>query len=304
MAKLVILKGLPSSGKSTKALEIMRSNPNAIRVNMDLLREMLFFIKRNKNDGEEWTSSKEKLTKRVQFQIIKFLLDNHKMVIIDNCNLNPDTIKKFEKIAYEGNRKFEIIEVDTPVDVCVERDKKRENGVGEAVIREYAIKHGKQKDDCGAEAGEIITFPGEKKIVLSDIDGTLSNCDHRLKYIKGKKKDWTNFFGSMNEDTLREGVAQLLSLTYKDHPVVIVTGRPSHYRSQTEEWLKKHNISYRRLLMRKAGDARPDCIVKEEMLNHFNKDEIEVAIDDRQQILTVWRRNKINTIDVGTGENF
>ena len=143
-------------------------------------------------------------------------------------------------MAYAGNHKLEIVEVDTLVDVCVKRDKKRKDGVGEAVIRDFAIKFGRQaNDDCGAEDGEIITFPGEKKIVISDLDGTICDCDHRLKYLKGKRKDWANFFGEMHKDTLREGVVQLLTLTYKDHPVVIVTGRPSNYRVQTEEWLKK-----------------------------------------------------------------
>jgi len=307
MSKIVVLKGLPGSGKSTKALEIIRKNPDAVRVNRDLLREMFFFIKRNRSKGEEWTGAKEKVIKKSQDQIIRFLLDNHKTVIIDDCNLFQKGIERYKQIALEGNHKFEIVELNTSVDVCIKRDKKRSDGVGAAVIKDFAIRAGIQKDnDCGAKEGEIITFPNEKKIVICDIDGTVSDVDHRLKYIKGEgKKDWDSFFGAMNQDTLREGVAQLLSLTYKDHPVVMVTGRPSSYREQTEAWLKKYKIDYRRLLMRKAGDYRPDYIVKEEiLLKHFNKDEIEVAIDDRQQILVVWRRNKINVIDVGQGDYF
>ena len=304
MSKLIILKGLPASGKSTKALEIIRKNPDAVRLNRDLLREMLFFIKRDRKKGEDWTGGKEKVTKKVQENLVKFLLSIHKSVIIDDYNLFKKGIDRYEQIALEGNHKFEVIELNTSVETCIKRDSKRSDSVGEAVIRDFAIKTGLQKDSgSGANLDEIITFPG-KKIAIFDIDGTIADVDHRLHFIKGTGgKDWDGFFGAMDKDTVREGVLQLMTLTYKDCAIVMVTGRPSNYRYQTEEWLKKNNINYGRLLMRKAGDYRPDWIVKEEILkNHFNIDEIEVAIDDRPAILTVWRRNKINTIDVGPGQ--
>ena len=302
MAKLIIMRGLPASGKSTKALEIIRKNSNAVRLNRDLLREMLYFIKRDRKTGEEWTGGKEKITKKVQEDLVRFLLSIHKTVIIDDCNLFKKGLDRYEQIALEGNHKFEVIDLKTDVETCIKRDKKRKDPVGEAVIRKFAIELGMQSSDCGVKEGEKITFPG-KKIAIFDIDGTVADVDHRLHYIKSGKKDWDGFFGAMDDDTVREGVVQLMTLTYKDCAKVMVTGRPSNYRCQTEEWLKRNNISYEKLLMRRAGDYRPDWVVKEEILmNHFNIDEIEVAVDDRPAILQVWRRNKINTIDVGPGQ--
>ena len=41
MSKLIMLSGLPASGKTTKARELMVEYGNAVRVNKDDLRDML-----------------------------------------------------------------------------------------------------------------------------------------------------------------------------------------------------------------------------------------------------------------------
>ncbi len=38
MSKLIIMQGLPASGKSTRAEEILREDGNAVRINRDQLR--------------------------------------------------------------------------------------------------------------------------------------------------------------------------------------------------------------------------------------------------------------------------
>ena len=50
--KLLLLKGLPASGKTTFAKELVRSDGNWIRVNKDDLRNMLH--------GGKWQSSRER----------------------------------------------------------------------------------------------------------------------------------------------------------------------------------------------------------------------------------------------------
>jgi len=302
-----VLSGLPACGKSTKAKEMVKSKNDVVRVNRDLLREMLYFIERS--DQSDWNENKEKFVKELEMEIAKFALKKHKSVIVDDTNLAESTRKKWEDLALQNGAKSEIIEMDTSVEECIRRDSIREQPVGPAVIKKFAgiYKVGKKygyEENVGAKKSEKITFPGEKKIILSDIDGTLANCSHREHFLTdGPKKNWDGFFGNMDKDAIRENTLQLLTLTYADHPIVLVTGRPSNYREITEKWLKDNNVPYRRLLMRAAGDFRPDNIVKEEiLLNHFNKDEIEMVIDDRRKVLDMWRRNNLPTINVG-GEN-
>jgi predicted kinase len=302
MSKLIVLRGLPGSGKSTKAKEIVQQDHNAVRVNKDALRDMLFFI--SKSDHSEWSNKRENIVKKAQLELVRTLLAKHKTVIIDDTNLNQNTVRRWEDVALQGNHKFQIITIDTDVEECIKRDALRDITVGEEVIRKFASVHhiGNNK----ADDQKAFDCPDDKKIVIYDLDGTLADVEHRLHFINGGvRKDWAGFFDGMSKDPLREGVASLITDCYKDHITIIVTGRPSNYRTKTEKWLKKHNIPYKALYMRKAGDFRPDYIVKQEILDKFlPKDKIEMIVDDRKCVLDMWRSNRLPVIDVGDGTDF
>jgi len=305
MAQLIILQGLPASGKSTKAKELINkdSEDNTIRVNRDDLRKMLFFME--KDDHDSWTSRRENLVKKVEAEIIKVGLKKHRTVIVDDTNLGKKTVKLWEDIAAEANCKCKVISIDTSVEECIKRDKAREQSVGAMVIRRFnAMKMKLLGQKKQPKKIKKISLPGKKKIVICDIDGTLADVSHRVHYINGNKKNWTKFFDSMVHDTKRENTAQLLDLTYKDHPVVLVTGRPETHREQTEKWLEDNNINYYKLIMRDSNDWRPDYIVKEEILkSYFNIDDIEMVIDDRKSVISMWRRNGLKVINVGGQDN-
>jgi uncharacterized HAD superfamily protein len=141
--------------------------------------------------------------------------------------------------------------------------------------------------------------------ILVDIDGTLADCSHRLHYIRGRRKKWKRFFACAHLDKPRvEIVKQVRELAHQHH-IHLITGRPETYRQQTEEWLKAYRIPYRSLHMREDGDYRPDDIVKQEILNrHFDKDKIELVIDDRPSVIRMWQRNGLRVLDVGDGQEF
>src|SRR5690349_19887667 len=103
-----------------------------------------------------------------------------------------------------------------------------------------------------------------KRIVIVDIDGTLADVCHRLHHIVGPgKKDWKAFFEGMDRDTPIKAMVRRVHTLEQTHDILIVTGRPEHYRRRTEKWLARHGIGYRRLFMRPDGDHRPDYTVKE-----------------------------------------
>lgn len=142
-----------------------------------------------------------------------------------------------------------------------------------------------------------------KPIVIVDIDGTIADVRHRLHHIKGpRKKNWKAFFEAMDRDTpIEPMIAQVHGLE-KDHDIIVVTGRPEHYRARTQRWLKKHGIRYLRLFMRPSGDHRPDYTVKAEVLREFQKGQIVLAIDDRGPVCDMWEKNGIRCIRVASDE--
>ena len=131
MSKLIITRGLPASGKSTWAKQWVLEDPeHRVRINQDDIRLML---------GKYWVPSREKLVQEIQFNAIIEALNREFDVVIDNTNLNKKVLDQFNRLI----RTFEDYEIeykdffDTPLSVCIERDKNRDLQVTEKVIRSF-----------------------------------------------------------------------------------------------------------------------------------------------------------------------
>lgn len=142
------------------------------------------------------------------------------------------------------------------------------------------------------------------RAVIFDLDGTLANCEHRRHFVTSdEKKNWEAFYENMVHDSLNFPVYELYrSLPYLQR--IIVTGRPNQYREQTARWLAKHYIEFDRLLMRGDGDFRQDYIIKEEILKEMILPHYEVlfAVDDRKQVVDMWRANGITCFQCADGD--
>ena len=132
MNKIIICRGIPASGKSTWAKQWVLEDPeHRIRINQDDIRNML---------GKYWVPSRENLVSYINNAIITKAVSLNYDIVIDNINLNPKNILYIEDIILLCNMKY-IIEYkdffDVPLSVCIERDKKRTNPIGEKVIRSF-----------------------------------------------------------------------------------------------------------------------------------------------------------------------
>lgn len=89
--------------------------------------------------GKYWVPSREKLVQEIQFNVIVEALSRKFDVVIDNINLNKKVLDQFNRLI----RTFEDYEIeykdffDTPLSVCIERDKNRDLQVTEKVIRSF-----------------------------------------------------------------------------------------------------------------------------------------------------------------------
>jgi len=129
MKKIYVLQGLPASGKSTKAKEIVESDKegHTMRINRDLLREMFHF--------GVYTKQNERHIMNAEKTLAQSMLIFDYDVVVDDTNLKQKTIDMWRDVAEWMDADIEVIRLDTPLEVCIERDKKREKSVGEKVIR-------------------------------------------------------------------------------------------------------------------------------------------------------------------------
>ncbi len=143
--------------------------------------------------------------------------------------------------------------------------------------------------------------PNHRPAVIVDIDGTLADVRHRLHHIRGGGgRDWKAFFEAMDRDTPIESVIRWVRNLPPDYDVVVVTGRPEHYRRRTEAWLKRQAIPYSRLFMRRDGDHRPDYVAKAEFLRELPR--VAFAIDDRPQVCAMWKKNGVRCFQIASDE--
>ena len=131
---------------------------------------------------------------------------------------------------------------------------------------------------------------GKQRAIIVDLDGTLCNTDHRQHLVEAKK--WDEFYDALPDDLPHDWCRELVK-AMRDQKVMtlLVSGRPDSHWGQTTEWLSKHMPKWDGLFMRKTGDYRKDCIVKEEIYRkniepHF---EILFCVDDRKQVVDMWR---------------
>ena len=140
--------------------------------------------------------------------------------------------------------------------------------------------------------------------IIVDIDGTLSNPNHRRHLVEGENKNWEKFFEKVGEDGLNIWASQICNKFYNTHKVILVTGRPRvsksgiNVREKTLNWLQENEVAYDELYMRAEGDFRKDTVVKQEILDNCLPDprSITMAVDDRKDIAEMWRSNGITCL--------
>lgn len=138
--KIILTRGIQGSGKSTWARQWAEEDPeHRVRFNNDDIRNML---------GKYWVPKREPLVTDMKKQFLKYTMIHNYDIVIDNMNLNPKEVDFFKEVIKEHNSWIghpeclktlqeyilEFKDFKTPLEVCIERDKKRENPIGVGVI--------------------------------------------------------------------------------------------------------------------------------------------------------------------------
>lgn len=139
---------------------------------------------------------------------------------------------------------------------------------------------------------------------IFDIDGTLSNNDHRTHHLLKQPKDWEAYHALVAHDTPHEHICELAIALSKTMPIIYCSGRHDGQRRVTENWLMTYAVpGHFGLYMRKEGDHRPDHIIKRELLDQIRADGFDpiMAFDDRNQVVDMWREAGIPCAQVAPG---
>jgi adenylate kinase family enzyme len=295
--ELIILVGPPCSGKSTLAGNLKHGSG-------DWTVQTHAYINQDSQGKHEHL---------INFEYARL---QKQSIIVDRMNFNKEQRSRYLDKAKKDGYSTKIIVLHQPKMECVRRGLNRlEMEIHPTIKNEDDLKkainfffsHYERPSKYEADTVEYHT-PMEQtraNAIIVDLDGTLCNIEHRLHFVKDGKKDWKNFMLPDNiiQDQVNNWCKKIIDSMKQDNIIVLCSGRPDNLRKVTEEWLKTNKIHYDHLLMRPRDDHRQDAIVKEIILDFEILPMVKpiFAIDDRTQVVDMWRKRGIVTLQCADG---
>lgn len=292
--KLTVCQGLPGSGKSTWA-----SAQNVVVVNKDDIRVQL-----KQDQGWEWSREGEKMVVDIRDAKIMLALAGGHDVISSDTNFGKH-VGHLKLLAQKAGAEFEIQRFDVPLDECIRRNAQR---TGDARVPDSSIYEMYVKFVASDPGHYPLSVPQVQPVskveyverlpsaIICDLDGTLClNNGHRGVFDYAKA----------DEDELCPQVMRLLEY-YKenDFAIIYMSGREEYGREAADKFMLKHGCPAGELFMRGNGDKRKDSIVKRELFDAHvrGKWNIEFVLDDRDQVVKMWRGLGLKCFQVDFGD--
>lgn len=295
--KIIMTIGLPASGKSTWAREFIKENKDFVIISKDNFRNEVLL-----QHGKKWSRENEDLYVLPHWiKLINDTLKSGKSVISEDTNLAKRNRLILKELSIK--HKVELQEksfLDVPIEVCIDRDSKRESSfkVGREKINQMYKTHilpelRKISHENLSKVCKTYDESDNKKTIICDIDGTVALIGDRSPF------EWQK----VDLDKPINQVLDVLKSLQKamNYKLIFVSGRDEECREKTETWLQNvAQISFDALYMRKNKDYRGDYLVKEEIYQTILKEKYNIAfvIDDRPQVVKVWKKLGLFVFDV------
>lgn len=145
-----------------------------------------------------------------------------------------------------------------------------------------------------------------KDTILVDLDGTISNAEHRVHLVRSRPPNWDLFFKKCVDDLPNVWCIELMkAMKAAGYNVVIVSARSDMVLEETKQWLSKYGLGDIELhMVRKGNDTTEDSLLKSKWLSQFGKDRVLFVVDDRDKVCKMWVREGLQVLNCGQGQIF
>lgn len=140
----------------------------------------------------------------------------------------------------------------------------------------------------------------KNKVAIFDIDGTISDCTHRVPY--AKVADWDNFNRAAYLDLPHEPIVVILNSVYvQGAKIILMSGRPHWMYNMTRDWLERHKIPFHNIHLRlPEQEAWHTCDAKREMFRQsgIRVSDVLFVMEDREKDVMMWRELGLTCLQV------
>jgi len=136
----------------------------------------------------------------------------------------------------------------------------------------------------------------KKECIVVDLEGTLSNCDHRKHFLDKKNYDVWN--KGLPMDKPIQPMIDFVSKLSEKYEIIISTAKPHAYRCMVEDWLEKYCPAFSgcQILMRIGGSRTSPEIKSDHIIAIQESYEIMLFIDDRFDVLEMVAKKGVQTL--------
>lgn len=294
--KAIVTVGISCSGKTTFAKDVEEnSDGDWVDINRDDVRFDTFCGGVRDWNRYKFKRNNEQRVTQICNDMIEDAAGEGLNIIISDTNLNKgrreSLVRDLERWGYE----VEVKGFPVTLEEAWKRDAHRANGVGHSVI--------------ARQWQQWLEYSGRKRYVpdtslpscvIFDIDGTLADMHGEDGGRLRGPFEWDKVGG----DRVRSHVAQAMHgvMSLSSPPdIILLSGRDSVCRNETDEWLDSNNLYFTSLYMRPEGSYEKDTKIKEEMFwehiaPYYN---VECVFDDRPVVCRMWTDIGLNVVNVG-----
>lgn len=292
--KILMLRGIPGTGKTDAAFAWVAENKGwHMRVSRSDISEQLYgrFYDTLTDEHELATVS------HMQHSMVNGALKAHLSVVIDDPNLDAQTIREWMSLADRYKVKFENRDFEADFTTALRNTQMPE----EAFRKHYNFTvKGKlapmpEKPEVQHLDATTFTYVPDESLppaYICDLDGTVFKMVGRSPFA----------YHRVDEDELIENVARVVKILAGHAEIVFMTGREDVCRELSKVTLESHGFVVNYMYMRPEGDKdTPDQQLKLDLFNEHVRHNFNVlgVFDDRRKVCKMWEEIGLTLFRVG-----
>jgi predicted ABC-type ATPase len=301
MNEAIFMLGLPGSGKSTFINQFLKLHPEYEVVSADEIR-----LKHPDYDPKDPEAIHEicvNLAEQMMYSLSGEIGGTIPVdVIMDGGGINnsytPRIIERMRKNGY----KIKVVYIDTPVDICIQRNKERvKNGerfvpASSIIDKSYRLRKSVDKLSMMADTFETVKYFSDRYI-FCDLDGTIAEYQ-QLPVDEYGDINFVEYGVFKYSKPVMPMINTLRRLSEEGKRIFIVSASPNSICNiEKKEWVNKHLPFIKDEDIYFVGKKEFKYVFLFQLINMLKLDPSDcMAIDDDHTVLDTYSRLHINSM--------